>query len=145
MQSICGTNCCERCRNKENCKGCFQTQGRPFGGQCVAANWIQQFGKQGFEDRKKALIDEINALGIKDLSITDLHLLNGFYINLEYPLPNGKAVKLLADENIYWGNQIERPDSERCYGLAADDRFLLICEYGCAGSNPEILLYPKRK
>ena len=64
---------------------------------------------------------------------------------LTYPLPNGKAVKLLADENIYWGNQIERPDSERCYGLAADDRFLLICEYGCAGSNPEILLYKKRK
>ena len=145
MLSICGTNCCKNCRNKENCKGCRQTGGHPFGGQCVAANWIQQFGKQGFEDRKKMLIDEINALGIKDLSITDLHLLNGFYINLEYPLPNGKAVKLLADENIYWGNQIERTDTDRCYGLAADDTFLLVCEYGCGGSNPEILLYRKRK
>ena len=42
------------------------------------------------------------------------------------------------------GNQIEIPGSDRCYGLAADDRMLLVCEYGCGGENPEIILYKKR-
>ena len=26
--------------------------------------------------------------------------LNGFYVNLEYPLPNGQSVKLLEDNKV---------------------------------------------
>ena len=144
MLSICGKDCCEKCSRKESCGGCIKVKGHPFGGQCVAANWIQNFGKEGMEERKQALIQEINALSIPDLRITDLNLLNGFYVNLEYPLPNGQTAKFLCDENIYWGNQIERPDSERCYGLVADDDFVLVCEYGCNGTDPQIVLYKKR-
>ena len=144
MLSICGKDCCEKCSRKESCGGCIKVKGYPFGGQCVAANWVQNFGREGMEERKHALIQEINALSIPDLRITDLNLLNGFYVNLEYPLPNGQTAKFLRDENIYWGNQIERPDSERCYGLVADDDFVLVCEYGCNGIDPQIVLYKKR-
>lgn len=145
MLSICGKDCCEKCSRKESCGGCIKVKGHPFGGQCVAANyWIQNFGKEGMEERKQALIQEINALSIPDLRITDLNLLNGFYVNLEYPLPNGQTAKFLRDENIYWGNQIERPDSERCYGFVADDDVVLVCEYDCNGTDPQIVLYKKR-
>lgn len=95
-------------------------------------------------DLKCTLIEEFNALGIKDLTITDLNLLKGSYVNLEYPLPNGQSVKLLEDDKVYLGNQIERTDSERCYGIVADEQYLLVCEYGCGGADPEIILYKKR-
>ena len=88
MLSICGKDCCEKCSRKESCGGCIKVKDHPFGGQCVAANWVQNFGTEGMEERKQALIQEINALSIPDLRITDLNLLNGFYVNLEYPLPN---------------------------------------------------------
>ncbi len=90
------------------------------------------------------MIDEINALGIKGLQVGDVNILNGFYVNLEYRLPNGQAVKLLEDNRTYWGNQIEIPGSERCYGIAADDAYLLVCEYGCEGADPQIVLYKRR-
>ena len=84
MLSICGKDCCEKCSRKESCGGCIKVKGHPFGGQCVAANWVQNFGREGMEERKQALIQEINALSIPDLRITDLNLLNGFYVNLLY-------------------------------------------------------------
>ena len=95
MLSICGKDCCEKCSRKESCGGCIKVKGHPFGGQCVAANWVQNFGREGMEEQKQALIQEINALSISDLRITDLNLLNGFYVNLEYPLPNGQTAKFL--------------------------------------------------
>lgn len=93
---------------------------------------------------KQQLTEEINALGIDGLIVDDLNLLPGAYVNLEYPLPNGTTVKFLNDNDVYLGNQIERKDSERCYGVVADGMFILVCEYGCNGANPEIVLY-KRK
>lgn len=50
----------------------------------------------------------------------------------------------MNDKDIYLGNQIERQDSERCYGVVADENFILVCEYGCNGVNPEIVLYKRR-
>lgn len=72
-----------------------------------------------------------------------MELLNGFFVNLEYTLPNGQLVKFLKDNNVYLGNQIEIPKSDRCYGLVADEQYLLVCEYGCEGADPEIVLYKK--
>ena len=89
-------------------------------------------------------MEEINALGIDGLTVDDLNLLTGAYVNLEYPLFNGTTVQFLNDKDIYLGNQIERPDSERCYGVVADERFILVCEYGCDGAEPEIMLYKRR-
>ena len=71
--------------------------------------------------------------------------LNGFYVNLEYPLPNGQSVKLLEDNKVYLGNQIEIQGSGRCYGIVADEKYLLVCEYGCGGADPQIVVYKRRQ
>ena len=144
MASICGVDCCSECNRRKECGGCVETNGRPFGGKCVAANCIKSGGLEEFPRVKETLIEEINGLGIENLQVEDLNLLNGFYINLEYLLANGQSVKLLEDKNIYWGNQIEIPGSDRCFGIAADENYLLVCEYGCGGSEPKIILYKKR-
>ena len=144
MASICGADCCEQCGRKEECGGCVKTNGHPFGGSCIAAEQIKKGGFDAFLRLKNTLIDEVNLLGIKDLQVTDLNLLNGSYVNLEYPLANGQTVKLLRDDYVYLGNQIEVPGNERCYGLVADEQYLLVCTYGCGGSDPQIVLYKKR-
>ena len=91
------------------------------------------------------LIEEINAFGIGELTVADLNLLPGFYVNLSYPLESGSTVLFLKDNDIYLGNQVERTDSDRCYGIVANENYILICEYGCNGSDPEIILYKRRK
>ena len=77
-------------------------------------------------------------------TITNLDQLNGAYVNLEYTLPNGEKMKLLDDTKIYLGYQVEKVNSDRCYGLVADNEYLLVCEYGCNGAEPEIIVYKKR-
>ena len=82
--------------------------------------------------------------GIAGLAVDDLNLLTGSYVNLPYPLANGSTVRFLKDDDIYLGNQVERADSDRCYGVVANEDFILVCEYGCNGSDPEIVLYTRR-
>ena len=144
MRSICGSDCCDQCGRRDDCGGCVPTEGRPFGGECVAAKCIRAGSTAALEELKAALISEINGLGIEGLRVDDLNLLNGFFVNLEYPLANGTAVKFLRDENVYFGNQIERAGSERCFGVVADETMLLVCEYGCMGEDPVLLCYKKR-
>lgn len=144
--SICGADCAG-CPSAPACGGCRETGGKPFGGDCPLAACCREKGLEGCEGckgacgLKTALIAQFNDLGIPGLGeVTDLNALPGSYINLAYPLPNGQTVKLLEDDKIYLGNQVEKPDG-RCCGLAADGTFLLVCEYGCGGSDPEIVLY----
>ena len=144
MQSICGADCCGTCSRRVECGGCQNVKGHPFHGDCIAAECIEHGGLTEFLRFKERLISEINALGIEGLAVNDLHLLNGFFVNLEYSLANGKAVKLLKDNNVYLGNQIEISGEERCYGVVADKNNILVCKYGCNGENPEIILYKKR-
>lgn len=138
MKTYCGMDCCKDCGKLSECGGCEKCQGHPFGGSCVAER------NRDFLTLKSELVKEINALGIKELAINDLNLLNGAYVNLAYPLPNGTTTQFLNDNDIYFANQIERPNSERCYGVVANEEFILICEYGCNGANPEIILYKRR-
>ena len=145
MRSICGSDCCTVCPQKTACGGCRETGGHPFGGVCVAAACVEQGGPEAFSDWKRSAVEELNALSIPDLHIGDLIPLNGFYGNLEYHLPNGQAVKLLEDSKVYLGAQIERPGQERCYGVVADEKYLLVCEYGCNGADPEIVCYKRRQ
>lgn len=144
MISLCGTACCTNCPRLSECGGCKKADGRPFGGRCVAAQWVRTGGLENLERQKQQLIAEFNSLGVANLSVENLNLLSGRYVNLEYMLPNGTSVKLLEDDKVYLGNQIEIPGSERCYGVVGDAEYLLVCEYGCNGSDPEILLYRKR-
>lgn len=144
MLSICGVECCKDCNRRDDCGGCVKTDGHPFGGTCIAAECIRQGGFEAFKKMKETLIEEFNALGIQGLQVNDLNLLNGYYINLEYRLPNGQSVKLLEDCCVYWGNQIEIPGKDRYYGVAADDKYLLVCEYGRNGVESQIVAYIRR-
>ena len=93
---------------------------------------------------KEQLIRAFNALGIPDMdTVTELHELRGSFVNLEYPLPSGQRVKLLDDDKTYYGNELHRKGSIRCYGLAADEKYLLVCEYGDGGADPEIVVYKR--
>ena len=97
-----------------------------------------------FEELKKQLIDEINALGIEGMpKLEGLNALVGSYVNLAYPLPSGACVKFLNDQTTYLGNQLETGE-ERCFGVLANVDFILVCTYGCEGAEPELLLYKKR-
>ena len=145
MLSLCGLDCCAACPQRAACGGCRETQGHPFGGTCVAAACVERGGMEAWESWKHAAMAELNALCIPDLQIDSLVPLNGFYVNLEYRLPNGQAVKLLEDNKVYLGTQIERPGQERCYGVVADEAYLLVCEYGCNGADPEIVCYKRRR
>lgn len=144
MGTLCGADC-NACGFKANCKGCEETCGSPFGGKCVAAEYIKIGEKNAFEDFKNQIISEFNALDIKGLpQIQELYCLCGFFVNLEYPLANGTTVKFLDDKNVYLGTQVDSPYVDRCFGLVADMSFLLVCEYGENGANPEIIAYKRR-
>ena len=99
-----------------------------------------------FDAFKKQLIDEINALAVEGMPKVDrLNALVGSYVNLEYPLPSGFAVKFLDDRTTYLGNQLESElGDDRCFGVLANMDFILICTYGEGGADPELVLYKKR-
>lgn len=149
--AVCGLDC-GSCSDMEGCAGCRATGGRPFAGagQCPLVICCESKGQKacsqcGSCGLKGQLIREFNALGIEDMDeVTQLNTLPGSYINLEYRLPSGQTVKLLDDSRVYLGNQLRKKNSSRCYGLAADEHCLLVCESGENGSDPEIIVYKKR-
>lgn len=107
----------------------------------------EELGDNGaFEEFKRTLITEINELNIEGMpKLTKLNALVGRYINLEYRLPNGRCVKWLDDSTTYLGGQIECEfGGNRCFGIAANMDFILICTYEAEGKNPELVLYKKR-
>jgi len=144
-KSICGANCTE-CMVKEACKGCAETKGCPFGKQCFIASYINVGGKEKYQEFKQTLIEEFNGLKIFGMpEVKELYALNGNFVNVEYVLPNGQAVKFLDDQSIYLGNQLECEFAEgRCFGIVAGPDFLLVCTYGENGTDPELVLYKKR-
>ena len=103
-------------------------------------------GAEAFETFKKQLIGEINALHIDGMpKLEKLNALVGGYVNLEYQLPNGKVVKFLDDGATYLGNQLEsKLEKGRCFGIAANADFILVCTYEENGANPELVIYKKR-
>lgn len=149
-KSICGVDCDNCGYGKNNgCVGCTKSKGCPFGKKCFIAQYINTGGVDSYNLFKENLIEEFNSLNIPGMpKINELFPLNGAFVNLAYPMPSGNAVKLLDDNEIYLGNQVECEfnDGEliRCYGLVAGMDFLLICEYGANCSDPEIILYKKR-
>ena len=103
-------------------------------------------GAEKFKEFKQQLIDEINALHVDGMpKVESLNALVGGYINLEYRLPNGQMVKFLDDGATYLGNQLECEfGGDRCFGIAANMDFILICTYEENGENPELVIYKKR-
>lgn len=107
----------------------------------------EELGDGGkLEDFKKNLVKEINALEIEGMpKLEKLNALVGKYINLEFRLPSGEKVKFLDDNTTYLGNQLECEFGEdRCFGIAANMEFILVCTYEKNGENPELVIYKKR-
>ena len=103
-------------------------------------------GAEAFAQYKQTLMDEFNDLHIDGMpKVEKLNALVGKYINLAYRLPNGKTVKFLDDQATYLGNQLECEfGGDRCFGIAANMDFLLVCTYEENGKNPELVVYKKR-
>ncbi len=103
-------------------------------------------GAGEFAAFKKQLTEEINALCIEGMPKAEkLSALVGGYINMEYRLPNGKTVKFLDDGATYLGTQlVHEKDGSRCFGIAANADFILVCTYEENGANPELVIYKKR-
>ena len=129
--------------NEDYCKWCYHE------GEFTLDFW-QRYrelgGDEGFERFQQQLMAEFNALGIDGMpEVTGLNVLTGSYINLEYTLPSGEKVKLLNDNATYLGNQLPcLYGGSRCFGLAANMQFLLVCTYGPLGEEPELVVYKKR-
>ena len=142
MKSICGINC-TNCELSDTCDGCSETNGQPFGAECIVALNCRK-GETALRELKEKLIDEFNELSIKDMDrVTDLNALKGSFINIEYVLPTGQAVKFWDDNKIYLGNQLHKKDSERHYGIVADEKHLMVSEYSDYGFNAEIVVFKR--
>ncbi|MCI8618572.1 MAG: DUF3795 domain-containing protein [Oscillospiraceae bacterium] len=142
MQSICGIDC-TKCEWKQDCAGCAKTNGQPFGKACVIAAHCQQ-GETALHEWKQMILAAIRELRIQDMEeITELHGLKGSFVNLAYGLPSGQTVKFWDDDKIYLGNQLHKKDSDRCYGVVADESYLLVAEYGCCGVDAEIVVFKR--
>ena len=129
--------------NEEYCKWCYSD------GEFMLDFWKRYSelgGEEKFEEFKKQLIDEFNALNIEGLpKVESLNVLSGRFINLEYTLQNGENVKFLDDSSTYLGNQLACEfGGDRCFGIAANMQFLLVCTYEENGENPELVVYKKR-
>jgi len=140
MESICGAKCSE-CAFEEKCEGCERTCGRPFGGDCVAAEYVKIGGYDAYAEFKKVLLKEINELLEQNSfpKIEKLYELSGKTVNVKYTLPNGEKVKFLDDANVYLGSQTELFDTGIKLGVVADTTFILVSAYGERGANPELL------
>ena len=129
--------------NEEFCRWCYSD------GEFTLDFWKRYSelgGEEKFDEFKKQLIDEFNALNVAGLPKVDsLNVLSGSFINLEYTLPNGATVKFLDDNATYLGNQLPCEfGGDRCFGIAANMEFLLVCTYEENGDNPELVIYKKR-
>ena len=94
---------------------------------------------------KQKYIDEVNALNILDMPVIDnLFVLQGSFISLEYKM-NGNSFFVLDKDKSYWGTQVEKLNSNgRCYGIACDEKYILVSEYGKDGVDAEIVVLKRR-
>lgn len=144
VKSICGVDC-TTCPFSGGCKGCTETGSRPFGGTCVTAECSKKSGTT-LAELKEKLIAAFRALNIPDMEeVTELNALRGSLINLEYTLSNGQTVRVWEDDRIYLGNQLRKEGSERCYGVAADETYLMVSEYGGYGDDVQIVIFKRWK
>jgi len=113
-------------------------------------NYWKRYAELGgdgeFHAFKNKLIEEINALQVEGMPKVELlNALVGSYVNLEYRLPNGYRVKFLDDNATYLGTQLPCTfGGDRCFGVAANMDFILICTYEENGENPELVIFKKR-
>lgn len=144
--TICGADCA-RCPSRETCPGCAETNGCPHGVPCFIARCITDHGMDAYLALKQNLLAKLNALAIPGLPpVTELFALRGCFVNLEYPLPDGRRAKLLDDNAIYLGAQVAHPSAPgRYWGLVVSPELLLVSEYSADGTDARLILYDNGK
>lgn len=149
MCSICGIDCFA-CELKQDCKGCAETGGRPFGSDCAVARCCDEKGKHSCADcgnceLRRLLMEEINAMHVPGMpEVNDLNAILGRFANSEYALPGGQKAKLLDDCAVYLGNVLPSADGARLYGVVGNVEFLAVSAFAADGGNAELLVYKKR-
>ena len=130
-------------KNEDYCKWCYHDGTFALD---VWQRYAQLGGAEMLDQFKQQLIAEFNALNIEGMpKVEQLNVLPGSFVNLDYPLPNGKIVRFLDDDASYLGNQLPCLfGGERCFGIVANMDFLLVCTYEAEGINPELVLYKHR-
>ena len=94
---------------------------------------------------KEKILERLHSLGNPELTeVTSLNELGGSFVNMDCTFPNGLSGKILDDNKKYYGTQVEKKNSERCYGVAADDNQIAVYEYGCNGIDAELIVWLKR-
>ena len=150
MNTICGADC-SACMLKSSCMGCLASGGHPFGRECIIAACAKQNKQESCCEcpsctLRKELIQQFNSLGISDMEeLTALYALKGAFINMTYKLPGGQPARFWDDDRIYLGSQLAKQGSDRCYGLAADEKHLMVCEYNPDGTAAEIVEFKRWK
>ena len=140
--SICGADCVN-CPMSATCNGCRESNGHPFGEKCMVASCCEQ-DENTLCQLKQSLVAAFNALQIDGMpQVTDLYALRGAFINMPFILPSGEQVKFWNDNKIYLGNQLSKGNTDRCYGIAADETHLMVCEYGENGAEPQLILFKR--
>lgn len=140
--SLCGADCVN-CSMHTICSGCRESNGHPFGEKCMVAACCEQ-SSDVLCQLKRNLLAAFNALHIDGMpQVTELYALRGAFINMPFTLPGGVIVKFWNDNKIYLGNQLPKPGSDRCYGIAADETHLMVCEYGENGADAELVLFKR--
>lgn len=76
-------------------------------------------------------------------NFNSLNLMDGNYLNIECTLPNGDKTKILDNDTQYYAKQIDIEGSDKCYGVAANEKFIAVYKYGCNGENAELVLWKK--
>ena len=148
MKTICGADC-SACMLKSSCMGCEASGGHPFGKKCLIAGCARSRNQKACSEcsvcsLREQLIAQINDLNIPDMDpLSTLYALKGSFINLPYSLPSGQNVRLWDENGIYLGSQVFKRGSDRCYGIAADEKYLMVCEYGADGADAEIVVFKR--
>ena len=115
MESICGIDCGE-CELKDNCAGCSETKGQPFGAECIVALCCQK-GEDALRKLKENLIEAFNGLHIRDMEkVTCLNALKGLLSILNILCRAGKS-EVWDDNKIYLGNQLHKKIAIDVMGL----------------------------
>lgn len=148
MKTICGADC-NACMLKSACPGCAATNGHPFGKACLIAACAKEKKHANCSEctacsLREKLIQQFNSLGIESMpALSALYALKGAFINMTYKLPGGQPARFWDDDKIYLGNQLAKAGSKRCFGLAADEKYLMVCEYNEDGTDAEIIVFKK--
>ena len=105
---------------------------------------IKRIEQEELEETERGIVREINDLNIKNLPEIDvLYPVEGISFNFEYELENKTKIKLLVDDKIYLGTEIE-VNENNTYIVVADKKHILISRFDKQNLRYEIILYKKR-